>query len=99
MVAVDHHRPRPPIMSLPRPLLALTCIPAAHAQDQWVGAWATSPVPAKNPAASSGPTAPPAQPSNPGIFLSSADSGVHLHPGDAGYKATADSIDLKLFTK
>ena len=28
-----------------------------------------------------------------------ADSGDHLHPGDAGYKAMADAIDLKLFLK
>ena len=30
---------------------------------------------------------------------SAADSGDHLHPSDAGYKAMGDSIDLKLFTK
>jgi lysophospholipase L1-like esterase len=36
-------------------------------------------------------------PANPGAFLPSADSGDHLHPGDAGYKAMGDSIDLKLF--
>jgi lysophospholipase L1-like esterase len=37
--------------------------------------------------------------SNPAVFAASADSGDHLHPGDAGYKSMADSIDLKLFTK
>ena len=26
------------------------------------------------------------------------DSGDHLHPSDAGYKAMANAIDLKLFT-
>ena len=26
------------------------------------------------------------------------DHGDHLHPGDVGYKAMGDSIDLKLFT-
>jgi lysophospholipase L1-like esterase len=36
---------------------------------------------------------------NPDVFASTADSGDHLHPGDAGYKAMGDSIDLKLFTK
>jgi len=30
-------------------------------------------------------------------FLPLFDSGDHLHPGDAGYKAMGDSIDLKLF--
>jgi lysophospholipase L1-like esterase len=38
-------------------------------------------------------------PAHPGMFLRSADSGDHLHPGDAGYKAMGDAIDLKLFTK
>jgi lysophospholipase L1-like esterase len=37
-------------------------------------------------------------PTHPGMFLPLDDSGDHLHPGDAGYKAMADSIDLKLFT-
>jgi lysophospholipase L1-like esterase len=32
------------------------------------------------------------------MFLPLDDSGDHLHPGDAGYKAMGDSIDLKLFT-
>jgi lysophospholipase L1-like esterase len=27
------------------------------------------------------------------------DSGDHLHPNDAGYKAMADSIDLRLLTE
>ena len=36
-------------------------------------------------------------PANPAVFAPSADSGDHLHPKDAGYKAMADSIDLKLF--
>jgi hypothetical protein len=26
------------------------------------------------------------------------DHGDHLHPGDAGYKAMGESVDLKLFT-
>jgi lysophospholipase L1-like esterase len=34
---------------------------------------------------------------HPGMFLPLDDSGDHLHPGDAGYKAMGDSIDLKLF--
>ncbi|RSL16329.1 lysophospholipase L1-like esterase [Edaphobacter aggregans] len=36
---------------------------------------------------------------NPAVFAPTADSGDHLHPGDAGYKSMADSIDLNLFTK
>jgi lysophospholipase L1-like esterase len=37
-------------------------------------------------------------PANPAVFLPAYDSGDHLHPNDAGYKAMADSIDLKFFT-
>ena len=40
-----------------------------------------------------------ADPTHPGMFLPLDDSGDHLHPGDAGYKAMGESIDLKLFTK
>jgi len=36
-------------------------------------------------------------PAKPTWFSPSADSGDHLHPKDAGYKAMADSIDLGLF--
>ena len=36
-------------------------------------------------------------PANPTVFLPADDSGDHLHPKDAGYKAMADSIDLRLF--
>jgi lysophospholipase L1-like esterase len=36
---------------------------------------------------------------HPGMFQPLDDSGDHLHPGDVGYKAMGDSIDLKLFTK
>jgi lysophospholipase L1-like esterase len=36
-------------------------------------------------------------PSNPNHFNPAYDSGDHLHPNDAGYKAMADSIDLKDF--
>jgi lysophospholipase L1-like esterase len=38
-------------------------------------------------------------PQKPTQLAPSADSGDHLHPGDAGYKAMADAIDLKLFLK
>ncbi len=38
-------------------------------------------------------------PANPATFAAADDSGDHLHPSDAGYKAMGDSIDLKLFTK
>lgn len=36
-------------------------------------------------------------PQNPNRFNPADDSGDHLHPGDAGYKAMGDGIDLKLF--
>jgi len=38
-------------------------------------------------------------PANPTHFNPAYDSGDHLHPQDAGYKAMADSIDLTLFSK
>lgn len=38
-------------------------------------------------------------PSQPARFLPAYDSGDHLHPGDAGYKAMAEAIDLALFKK
>jgi lysophospholipase L1-like esterase len=38
-------------------------------------------------------------PDHPGVFLPDYDSGDHLHPKDAGYKAMGDAIDLKLFAK
>jgi len=36
-------------------------------------------------------------PAKPTWFLSRLDSGDHLHPGDAGYKAMADTVPLELF--
>jgi lysophospholipase L1-like esterase len=38
-------------------------------------------------------------PANPTVFNPAYDSGDHLHPKDAGYKAMGESINLKLFTK
>ena len=38
-------------------------------------------------------------PANPNHFRSEYDSGDHLHPNDAGYKAMADAIDLSIFGK
>lgn len=38
-------------------------------------------------------------PAAPDRILAAYDSGDHLHPGDAGYKAMADAIDLQLFNK
>jgi lysophospholipase L1-like esterase len=38
-------------------------------------------------------------PAHPQHFLPAYDSGDHLHPGDAGYKAMANAIDLALFAK
>ena len=37
-------------------------------------------------------------PNRPTHILAKFDSGDHLHPQDDGYKAMADSIDLKLLT-
>jgi lysophospholipase L1-like esterase len=36
-------------------------------------------------------------PVHPERFLPPYDSGDHLHPSDAGYKAMGDAIDLRLF--
>ena len=38
-------------------------------------------------------------PGHPARFLPMYDSGDHLHPNDAGYKAMADAIDLSLFKR
>ena len=38
-------------------------------------------------------------PAEPGRFLPAYDSGDHLHPGDTGYKAMGESIDLALFRR
>ncbi len=38
-------------------------------------------------------------PGHPARILAVYDSGDHLHPNDAGYKAMADAIDLSLFKK
>ena len=38
-------------------------------------------------------------PSQPDRFLPAYDSGDHLHPNDAGYKAMGDAIDLTIFRK
>jgi lysophospholipase L1-like esterase len=38
-------------------------------------------------------------PANPAVYLPAYDHGDHLHPGDAGYKAMGDSIDLGLFVE
>ncbi len=35
-------------------------------------------------------------PARPSRFLPAYDSGDHLHPGDAGYKAMADALDLNI---
>jgi lysophospholipase L1-like esterase len=36
-------------------------------------------------------------PAAPSKFAASVDSGDHLHPGDAGYKAMGDAVELALF--
>jgi len=38
-------------------------------------------------------------PAQPDRFLPAFDSGDHLHPSDAGYKAMGESIDLALFRR
>ena len=38
-------------------------------------------------------------PAAPSKFLPAYDSGDHLHPGDAGYKAMGDAVDLDLFDR
>ncbi len=38
-------------------------------------------------------------PANPTKALAKYDSGDHLHPNDAGYKAMGDAIDLSLFAR
>jgi lysophospholipase L1-like esterase len=38
-----------------------------------------------------------ADPAHPSAMAQAYDSGDHLHPNDAGYKAMGESIDLKLF--
>ena len=38
-------------------------------------------------------------PQNPNAFNPLYDSGDHLHPSDAGYKAMGEGIDLTLFAK
>jgi hypothetical protein len=37
-------------------------------------------------------------PARPSHIQAAFDSGDHLHPGDGGYKAMADSIDLRILT-
>ncbi len=37
-------------------------------------------------------------PANPKVFKTGFNDGDHLHPNDAGYKAMADSIDLRMFS-
>jgi len=37
-------------------------------------------------------------PANPKAFRADADCGDHLHPGDAGYAAMANAVDLSIFT-
>jgi lysophospholipase L1-like esterase len=37
-------------------------------------------------------------PANPLQFLAAFNNTDHLHPNDAGYKAMADAVDLKIFT-
>ena len=40
-----------------------------------------------------------ADPTNPTRFAATAGSADSLHPGDSGYQAMGDAIDLKLFKK
>lgn len=38
-------------------------------------------------------------PGHPHVYLPANDSGDHLHPSDAGYKAMADAVKLRLFAQ
>jgi hypothetical protein len=38
-------------------------------------------------------------PDHPDQLLGTADSGGHLHPGDAGYAMMGDAVDLALFSR
>jgi lysophospholipase L1-like esterase len=38
-----------------------------------------------------------ADPAHPSAIAAAYDSGDHLHPNDAGYKAMGEAVDLKLF--
>ncbi len=38
-----------------------------------------------------------ADPARPAAMAAPYDSGDHLHPNDAGYRAMGEAIDLKLF--
>jgi lysophospholipase L1-like esterase len=38
-------------------------------------------------------------PQQPTKMLGAYDSGDHLHPNDAGYKAMGDAVDLALFSR
>jgi lysophospholipase L1-like esterase len=38
-----------------------------------------------------------ADPAHPAAIAAAYDSGDHLHPNDAGYRAMGESVDLKLF--
>lgn len=40
-----------------------------------------------------------ADPAHPDMFNPAYDSGDHLHPNDAGYKAMGESVDLSMFSK
>jgi len=40
-----------------------------------------------------------ADPQGQQTLLPAYDSGDHVHPNDAGYKAMADAVDLSAFTK
>ena len=38
-------------------------------------------------------------PASPTRFLPAYDSGDHLHPGDAGYRAMGEGVDVGMFRK
>ena len=73
-------------------LLALLALPAgAQHPTRWLATWSTA-----NHAATA---APPRDPTQPDRSLPAYDSGDHLHPSDAGYKAMGEAIDLTLFRR
>ena len=91
MLANSNDRPRTPFEGTAFPRYF---IPEEEKKREAVNAWVRS------PGAFDGVIdfeAATHDPGNPARMRAEYDSGDHLHPNDAGYKAMADSIDLNLF--
>lgn len=70
--------------------------PAGETMRQTVNAWIRAPRHFDGVIDFDQATRDPAQ---PGVLSSTADSGDHLHPSDAGYRTMGDSIDLRMFSR